>query len=46
MQSNCCVVMVSYNPVSETGVNVNALVGQVAEVVIVDNGSVGLAKSL
>lgn len=41
MQSNCCVVMVSYNPVSETGVNVNALVGQVAEVVIVDNGSVG-----
>jgi rhamnosyltransferase len=39
MQNNCCVVMVSYNPTCETGVNVNALVGQVAEILVVDNGS-------
>jgi rhamnosyltransferase len=41
MQSNCCAVVVSYNPTSETGVNVNALIGQVAEVVVIDNGSAG-----
>jgi GT2 family glycosyltransferase len=39
MQSNCCVVVVSYNPASEILVNVNALIGQVAEVLVVDNGS-------
>jgi rhamnosyltransferase len=39
MQSNCCVVVVSYNPTSEILVNVNALIGQVAEVLVVDNGS-------
>lgn len=41
MQNNCCAVVVSYNPTPETGVNVHALVGQVAEVLVVDNGSTG-----
>ncbi len=39
MQINCCAIMVSYNPTSEIGCNVSALIGQVAEVMIVDNGS-------
>ncbi len=39
MQINCCAIIVSYNPAPETEINVNAIVRQVAEVVIVDNGS-------
>ncbi len=39
MYKNCCVVLVSYNPTHQIVENVKALIPQVAEVFIVDNGS-------
>ena len=39
MYDSCCVVLVSYNPTRQIVENVNALIPQVAEIFIVDNGS-------